>query len=187
MGKVTLIAATSLDNIIGLTDGGMPWPRHSGDLSLFKELTMGSIVLVGRKTWETLPVHETGVKLPGRNIIILTNTGTRDLYKDTSVLSKGQMDNWFRYTRRYYEKGNVYIIGGGEIYNYFLNDKTVSGWVDELVLTTVWKTVRQPDEPKDKYVYFPDFDESEWKLYDTLAHNRMEDGTSVTTSFYKRH
>jgi dihydrofolate reductase len=63
--SVTLIVARAGNGVIG-KDGGMPW-HISEDLKRFKRLTMGSAMIMGRGTFESLP----GL-LPGRRHIVLT-------------------------------------------------------------------------------------------------------------------
>lgn len=52
--RKTLIAAVSTNGVIGL-DGGIPW-KHREDVNFFKTFTMGKAVIMGRKTYESLPV-----------------------------------------------------------------------------------------------------------------------------------
>ncbi|PXF19155.1 MAG: hypothetical protein CXX75_02890, partial [Methanobacteriota archaeon] len=49
----TILAAVSPDWVIG-RDGGIPW-HYSGDLRRFKRLTLGHTIIMGRRTWESLP------------------------------------------------------------------------------------------------------------------------------------
>ena len=62
---ITLVVARASNGVIG-KDGGLPW-HISADLKRFKALTMGSAMVMGRKTFESLP----GL-LPGRRHIVLT-------------------------------------------------------------------------------------------------------------------
>lgn len=64
--KLTLVVAVAKNGVIG-RDGDLPW-RLSSDLKRFKAATMGKPVLMGRKTWESLPRKP----LPGRQNLILT-------------------------------------------------------------------------------------------------------------------
>ncbi len=64
--QLTLIVAIARNNVIG-ANGVLPW-RLSSDMKRFKAATMGKPVLMGRKTWESLPKKP----LPGRKNIILT-------------------------------------------------------------------------------------------------------------------
>ena len=62
---ITLVVARAINGVIG-RDNRLPW-HIPGDLKRFKALTMGSVMVMGRKTFESLP----GV-LPGRRHIVLT-------------------------------------------------------------------------------------------------------------------
>ena len=64
--KLTLVVAVAKNGIIG-RDGVLPW-RLSSDMKRFKAATMGKPVLMGRKTWDSLPKKP----LPGRQNLILT-------------------------------------------------------------------------------------------------------------------
>jgi len=65
---ISLIWAQSRRGVIG-ADGGMPWHLPE-DLAHFKELTMGSTVVMGRRTWQSFP--ERFRPLPGRRNVVLT-------------------------------------------------------------------------------------------------------------------
>lgn len=73
--KLTLVVAVAKNGVIG-RDGDLPW-RLSSDLKRFKAATMGKPVLMGRKTWESLPKKP----LPGRPNLILT--------RDANVVADG--------------------------------------------------------------------------------------------------
>jgi len=62
---VTLVAAVAANWVIG-RDGGLPWPP-TGDLALFKRLTMGHVLVMGRRTYDSI-----GRALPGRTTIVVT-------------------------------------------------------------------------------------------------------------------
>ena len=63
--KITIVVARARNGVIG-RDGTLPW-RISADLKRFKQLTMGSVMVMGRRTFDSLP----GL-LPGRRHIVLT-------------------------------------------------------------------------------------------------------------------
>src|SRR5512138_149378 len=63
---ITIVLARAINGVIG-KDGGLPW-HIPGDLKRFKALTMGSAMVMGRKTFDSLP----GL-LPGRRHIVLTH------------------------------------------------------------------------------------------------------------------
>lgn len=73
--RISLVVAAASNGVIG-RDGGLPWHLPS-DLKRFKELTLGKPVLMGRKTWESLPRRP----LPGRENLIVSRReapGLRD-------------------------------------------------------------------------------------------------------------
>ena len=96
---LTMIVACDRNGAIG-ADGDMPW-RQSTDLQYFKKITSGGIIVMGRKTWDTLP----GV-LPNRRHIVLS----RGQVKGAEVMSVEQVLGL----------EDAFIIGGGEIYRIFL-------------------------------------------------------------------
>ena len=64
--RISLIVAAAMNDVIG-RDGRLPWSLP-GDLRRFKQLTMGKPVLMGRKTWESLPLRP----LPGRDNLVVS-------------------------------------------------------------------------------------------------------------------
>jgi len=100
---VGLIWAQSTSGVIG-RDGGIPWVLPE-DLAHFKALTIGHTVLMGRRTWESLPLRFR--PLPGRrNIVVSRNPdyraeGAEVVASIEAGLGEGQ--NW--------------VIGGAEIYH----------------------------------------------------------------------
>ena len=99
---LTMIFACDMNNAIG-KNGDLPW-RQSTDLQHFKQITLGGTIVMGRKTWDSLPG-----KLPDREHLVMTRSNRDDVetitYEGVLELSK---------------KREVFIIGGGEIYNLFL-------------------------------------------------------------------
>lgn len=67
---VAIVVARASNNVIG-RDGALPW-RLKADLARFKSLTMGKPLLMGRKTWDSLPRKP----LPGRPNIVLSGDRT---------------------------------------------------------------------------------------------------------------
>lgn len=117
---IVAIAAVSDDYTIG-NQGKIPW-HNSEDLKRFKELTSvpNSAVLMGRKTWESLPVVD-GEKLPGRTKIVLTRT-KRPHGKNTIFISdfhESTPDEFISLGIK-----TLYIIGGAEVYQktYYFTD-----------------------------------------------------------------
>lgn len=112
--ELAIIVAMSNDNIIG-QDNDLPWHLQN-DLKRFKELTLNSTVVMGRKTYESI-----GKALPNRNNIVLTRD--QDFYinhpeaKD-KVKVVTDFDAILDVLNTLQEK--TFIIGGGEIYRLFL-------------------------------------------------------------------
>ena len=66
MSEIVLVVAIADNGVIG-KDGGLPW-HISEDLKRFKSLTMGHTIVMGRKTWDSLPRKP----LPGRVNVVVT-------------------------------------------------------------------------------------------------------------------
>ncbi|MCX2932241.1 dihydrofolate reductase [Mycobacterium sp. CVI_P3] len=97
-----LIWAQSTSGVIG-RDGGIPW-RLPEDLARFKDLTMGHTVVMGRRTWESLPA--TVRPLPGRRNVVLTRQA--DYMADGATVVTDLAEALTDQT---------WVIGGGEIYH----------------------------------------------------------------------
>lgn len=106
--KIYHIVAVSKNNVIG-KDGDLPF-KIPGDLKRFKELTMNHAVLMGRKTWESLPKKFRPLK--GRRNLIVTRT-SREPEDEEVWFSTIQRAIDFAELEDYSE---LYIIGGGQIY-----------------------------------------------------------------------
>ncbi len=104
---ISLVVAVSRNGVIG-RDGGLPW-HISSDLKRFKEITMGKPVVMGRKTWESLPKKP----LPGRRNIVITRQAD---YQATSadVVASAEAALGLCVA-----EPEVAVIGGGEIYSLF--------------------------------------------------------------------
>lgn len=104
-------AIVACDDDFGIgKDGSIPW-YSSEDLAHFKETTMARTVVMGRKTWESLP--ESVRPLPGRNCIVLT--------RDTEYEAKGAtvLHSVEEVIEATYYNRTVYVIGGSEIFDLF--------------------------------------------------------------------
>ena len=66
---VSLVVARARNGVIG-RDGALPW-RLRGELTHFRALTLGKPIIMGRKTWDSLPRRP----LPGRTNIVLSRDG----------------------------------------------------------------------------------------------------------------
>lgn len=123
--KLTLVVAVAKNGVIG-RDGALPW-RLSSDMKRFKAATMGKPVLMGRKTWDSLPRKP----LPGRQNLVLTRDAdfVADgawVYTDLNVMLAA--------ARAMAEAGavdEVCVIGGAQLYNAVLPQ------ADRIILTEV--------------------------------------------------
>jgi dihydrofolate reductase len=105
---ISIIVAVSEDMGIG-KDNELLW-HISEDLKRFKKLTLGKTVIMGKKTWESLPKRP----LPGRKNIVLTDKPGESF--DGAVAAYSIEDSL-----RKCEKGeDIFIMGGGSIYRQFM-------------------------------------------------------------------
>ena len=136
---ISIIVAVSDDWGIG-KDNELLW-HISEDLKRFKRLTLGKTVIMGKKTWESLPVRP----LPGRKNIVLTDVpneqidGAITVYSIEEALNNCPADE------------EVFIIGGGSVYNQFMP------LANRLYITHVHKNT-----PAD--IFFPPIDPTVWKI-----------------------
>ncbi len=99
---LTMIYACDTNGAIG-KDGDLPW-KQSSDLKHFKRITIRKTVVMGRKTWDSLPSGG----LPNRRNIVMSRTPRQDV----EVMS-------FEQILELSEDEELIIIGGGEIYQLF--------------------------------------------------------------------
>ncbi len=137
MSRIAFVVAVSRNGVIG-RDGGLPW-HISTDLKRFKAITMGKPLIMGRKTWDSLPKKP----LPGRpNIVITRQKNFRaqgaSVVSDVSsaLAAAGQVEE-------------VCVIGGGEIFDMFLLQ------TERVYLTEV-------DLEVEGDTFFPPLDPAQW-------------------------
>ncbi|UWR00478.1 dihydrofolate reductase [Rhodobacteraceae bacterium S2214] len=138
---ISLIVARAKNNAIG-RDGDMPWHLPE-DLAMFQRETRGGAVIMGRRTWDSLP--EAYRPLKGRHNVVVTRSaldGPDDVVE--SIEAAIAACHAAGYTR-------VYGIGGAGIYAALLP------LADRLLITEVDLTVSDAD------TFFPTFDETEWR------------------------
>lgn len=111
---IKIVVAVSKNNVIG-KDNKLLW-RQSEDLKRFKSLTLGQKVVMGRKTYESI-----GKPLPGRDNYVITKS--IDKIEGCNILGTLEEVNSL--------EGDIFIIGGGEIYNKFIKI------ADEIYLTII--------------------------------------------------
>jgi len=143
MPTLAIVVARAANGVIG-RDGDLPW-RLKSDLALFKANTLGKPIIMGRKTWDSLPRKP----LPGRMNVVLT--------RDQSFEPEGAVacETWSEAVQIAKEQAaddgvdEVCVIGGQALFELALPK------AKRLYLTEVAAEV-------DGDVHFPAFDESAW-------------------------
>ena len=108
------------------------------DMKFFKEMTMGHVVVMGRKTYESLPGD-----LPGRKMVVLSSS--KKIENVTVVSSIEEILDKYKDSSE-----EVFIIGGNTLYKEFIK------YADKMYLTEI------DDECNDADTYFPKFDNGKW-------------------------
>ncbi|ADD68164.1 Dihydrofolate reductase [Denitrovibrio acetiphilus DSM 12809] len=136
-----LIVAMTKDRVIG-KNNDMPWHLPE-DLKLFKAKTTGHIIAMGRKTYESI-----GRPLPNRENFVITRSGKE--YDGCRVF--GSVQECIKAAEEYDK--TLFFIGGGQIYSDAVD------MVDEMHISYI-------KENYDGDTFFPEFDESRWKVTET--------------------
>ncbi len=147
--KITLIAAVASNGVIG-RDGGLPW-HLPADLRRFKEVTRGHQVVMGRRTFESLPGP-----LPKRRNIVVTR---QSVYSARGIDIAHSLDEAIAMAESAATSSDetLFILGGAVLYAAALPI------ADRLVLTMV-------DAEVSGDTRFPEFDEAEWREVSSEAH-----------------
>lgn len=152
-------AIVSMDENNGIGFNGQLLEKIPEDLRRFKLLTQEKIVVMGRKTWDSLPKKP----LPNRLNIIISNKikiidtftismSIKEIKSRLKYASKDQDEEWF-------------IIGGGQIYNELLS------FCDRIYITKIYKKYENVD------TYFPNIDEQKWNIVhqsEILTYNNLQ-------------
>jgi dihydrofolate reductase len=159
---VALVAAVARGGVIG-RDSGIPW-RLPEDMQRFRALTMGHPVVMGRRTWESLP--DRFRPLPGRENVVLTRDPD---WSARGALRAASIEDALRLLEG---EEMVFVIGGGEIY------AAAFPFVDELLLTEI-------DAEIDGDTYFPAWNRD---VFEEVTRERHVTDEGVAFSFvtYRR-
>ncbi len=136
---ISIIVAVAENHAIG-KDNKLLW-HISNDLKRFKKITSGHPVIMGKKTYESLPVRP----LPGRMNIVLTDVpgekieGCEMAYSLPEAIEKCP------------EGEECFVMGGGSVYRQFLP------MADKLYITKVHQTFEAD-------TFFPEIDKKQWEL-----------------------
>lgn len=135
--RISIIAAMARNRVIGIANT-LPW-RLPEDLKHFKALTLGHHILMGRKTWESLPG-----KLPGRTSVVITRS--QDLQAPGCMVANSIEEAIAACDK----DDEIFFIGGEELYRQALDV------ADRIYLTEI-----KADFAGD--AWFPEFDASLWQ------------------------
>jgi dihydrofolate reductase len=133
--KIALVAAIARSGVIG-RDGVLPW-RLPEDMAHFRSVTMGHPVVMGRRTWESLPARFR--PLPRRRNIVVTRN---DSWHEEGAERAASLEHALELLSG---EERVSVIGGGELFSSALP------LADELLLTEI-------DLEVEGDTFFPEFD-----------------------------
>lgn len=174
MSLVTIIVACDPDGVIG-KENKLPW-RCKEDLQLFRQRTYGHAVIMGRKTWDSIPKKP----LDGRaNIVVSRNMwltepnrsifyyaslegAIRSVKESNHCSDHYGISSSARIMSQYCDK-DIFIIGGAQVYKEALK----KGLVDRIIMSKM----------NSKYegdVYFPDLDDRIWEVTQTEEHDGFD-------------
>lgn len=135
---IILVAAASENNVLG-KDNALPW-RLPLDFKHFKNITSGQHIIMGRKTFESLPTQ-----LTNRTHIVITRQmdynceGCILVHDLKTAIDKVPVDQ------------HAYVVGGGDIFDMAIN------LADKIELTRVHTTIEGD-------AFFPEIDAKKWNL-----------------------
>ena len=138
MAEIIAIAAVAANGVIG-AGNDIPW-RIPADWQRFKALTMGNVLIMGRKTYDSI-----GRPLPGRTTFVIT----RDrMWRGDGVRAVPRLDEAIDQAVLL-DPRTIFVAGGGEIYR--------AAW-DRLAGLEITEVNLRPDGE----VTFPEIDPDEW-------------------------
>tara|TARA_B100000965_G_C19540554_1_gene735348 strand:+ start:166 stop:675 length:510 start_codon:yes stop_codon:yes gene_type:complete len=152
---ISIIVAISKNQVIG-KNNQLIWHLPK-DMKFFMDTTMDTVVIMGRKNYESIPKKYR--PLNNRKNVIITRNKSYNAEGCTVVNS---IDESLKVLNNI-ENKEVFVIGGGEIYKKFLE----KGLIDRMYITHI-------DEYFDGDTFFPDVNYESWKSSDILYHSKDE-------------
>ena len=153
---ITAIVAYDENRVIG-KDGKIPW-NIPEDRKFFQQQTIGSALIMGRKTWESIPLKKRPLK--GRFNLILSKT-CRD--HGVGYLFVDKMDTaiwWAKYVLR---MDNIFIIGGAEIFKIALEKDLIN----RIIVSKIYG-IHEGD------AYFPEIKTANWEVHSPQKFKEFE-------------
>lgn len=151
---VTIVAAIARNGVIG-AGGGLPW-HLPDELRRFKRLTLGHVLVMGRRTYESV-----GRPLPGRTTVVVTRNAGWDAGADGVLVAHDLADALAKGAA---VDEQLFVVGGAEIY------AEAVPLADRLELTFV-------DAAPEGDTVFPEVD---WAAWREVGHEEGEGWTAVT-------
>lgn len=148
--QLSAITAAGRNNVIG-KDNRLPW-HMPADMRYFKTTTLGHVVIMGRKTYDSF-----GKALPGRTNIVITRQP--DFQREDAQVFHS-LEEAIRKARDL-EETEVFILGGAQIYHASLP------LLDRIYLTRIYGDF-------DGDAFFPEIDPRDWKLVGETPHEADE-------------
>ena len=156
--NISIIVAKSKNNVIGI-DNKLPWKLYD-DMKNFKQLTNNKIIIMGRKTYESI-----GKPLPNRFNIVISS---RYNYKYDNLITVESIEESLTKALEiflHYDKLNkdkyineILVIGGYNIYKSFIK------YANNLYITLVDVNINDINESQNNITYFPNINLNNWKL-----------------------
>ena len=161
--RISIIAAVAENGAIGYQNKLIYWLPN--DLKRFKSLTTGHTIIMGRRTFQSLPKGA----LPNRRNIVLTRSGKEFPGAETYSSLREALDSCL-------PSEEVFVIGGATVYAEALP------LADRLCLTEV------DDEPEGADAFFPQVSSDLWKVSSREEHGKDEkhDYTYTFTDYIRR-
>jgi len=139
MTQYKLITALCRGGGIGY-NGGLPWPRLARDMRFFSEMTRSKVVdgtfktavLMGRKTWDSLPLNAKPLKNRDNIIISSSANGLNAVMDNPTVIHIDHIDQLKTIAHKYHI---IWIVGGASIYEQCLRNTNII--IEEMYITFV--------------------------------------------------
>lgn len=165
MKRLTSIVALNKEGAIGCHNG-LPW-RLKTDLRFFRNQTIGQVVIMGRKTLDSM-----GQPLPNRHNVVLSHNNVLFVKTENSEVATSISEALVISDRR--KEDEVFVVGGASTYKQF------SPLVDRYLITIVDKEVPDADAFFDQSIFSIESD-WEWKRLDEVRYDPDQDEVPFQT------
>lgn len=140
--KIIIISAVAKNNVIGKSNGEIPW-HNKEEFQHFKKTTLGFPIIMGRKTFESLKQP-----LKGRLNIVITRKKNYNVEGEIKVFNS--INDALDFCKTLNTQ-KVFIIGGAEVYKQALN------FADEMIISYM-------NFYAEGNIFFPDFSIKDWQI-----------------------